>query len=278
MAQEGETVAEGGSLVDGERLASEVFDETYYNAYVAHAPIEPHAAVASMEDGRMTVWASTQTPFRLKRQLVSELGLDESQVRVITPFVGGGFGGKGPSSQGVQAARLARLTGRPVQVFWTCEDEFFWDSYRPAAVVRIRSGLTAGGSPAFWDYRVCFAGARGSAQAYDIPHHRTLAQPRGWSGVPGARPFATGAWRARGANTNVFAREQHIDIMAGRAGLDPLQLRLRHTRTFRSGRGRLAHTPPDTADGGSERCIRICHQPVHRLRRKPAAVVHLVRL
>jgi CO/xanthine dehydrogenase Mo-binding subunit len=228
MASEGETIAEGGSLAEGERMATEVFEETYYNAYVAHAPIEPHAAVASMEDGRMTVWASTQTPFGLKRQLVSKLGLEESQVRVITPYVGGGFGGKVPSSQGVQAARLARLTGRSIQVFWTREDEFFWDSYRPAAVVRIRSGLTSEGSPAFWDYRVYFAGARGSAQPYDIPHHRTLAQPRGWGGIPGAHPFATGAWRAPGANTNVFAREQHIDIMAARAGIDPLQFRLRH--------------------------------------------------
>jgi len=228
VAPEGETVAAGGSLAEGERLASELFDEIYYNAYVAHAPIEPHAAMASLQDGRLTVWASTQSPFGLKRQLVTELGIEEGKVRVITPFVGGGFGGKGPSSQGVQAARLARVTGRPVQVFWTREDEFFWDTYRPAAVVRIRSGLTAAGAPVFWDYRVYYAGARGSAQPYDIPHHRTLSQPGGWRSVPGSHPFATGAWRAPGANTNVFAREQHIDIMAGHAGVDPLQFRLRH--------------------------------------------------
>ena len=228
VAPEGETVTAGGSLAEGERLASEIFDETYYNAYVAHAPIEPHAAVASLQDGRLTVWASTQSPFGLKSQLVTELSLRGDQVRVITPFVGGGFGGKGPSSQGIQAARLARLTGRPVQVFWTREDEFFWDTYRPAAVVRIRSGLTAAGAPAFWDYLTYFAGARGSAQPYDIPHHRTLAQPGRWGGVPGSHPFAVGAWRAPGANTNIFACEQHIDIMAGRAGVDPLQYRLRH--------------------------------------------------
>ena len=227
-ASKGETVAAGGDIVEGERLAADVFEETYYNAYVAHAPMEPHAAVAQMADGRLTVWASTQSPFGLKRQLVSELGLAEDRVRVITPFVGGGFGGKGPSSQGVQAARLARLAGRPVQVFWTREDEFFWDTYRPAAVVKIRSGLTAEGAPAFWDYRVYFAGGRGSAQPYDFPHHRTVALPGGWSGVPGSHPFATGAWRAPGANTNVFAREQHIDIMALKAGIDPLEFRLRH--------------------------------------------------
>ena len=156
------------------------------------------------------------------------LGLPEDKVRVITPFVGGGFGGKGSSSQGVQAARLARHVGLPVQVFWTREDEFFWDTYRPAAIVKIRSGLQADGAPAFWDYRVYYAGARGSEQPYAIPHHRTVAHSRGWSGPPGSHPFATGAWRAPAANTNAFAREQHIDIMARGAGVDPLAFRLQH--------------------------------------------------
>jgi nicotinate dehydrogenase subunit B len=228
VAPEGDPVAAGGSLAEGERLAEQVFEETYLNAYVAHAPMEPHAAVASMEHGRMTVWASTQSPFGLRQELTSVLGLPEDRVRVITPFVGGGFGGKGSSSQGVQAARLARSVGLPVQVFWTREDEFFWDTYRPAAIVKIRSGLQADGAPAFWDYRVYYAGARGSEQPYAIPHHQTVAHSRGWSGPPGSHPFATGAWRAPAANTNAFAREQHIDIMARGAGADPLAFRLQH--------------------------------------------------
>jgi len=215
-------------VAEGESLAKDIFEETYLNAYVAHAPIEPHAALASFEDGKLTVWASTQSPFGLKGQLLSALGLADNKVRVITPFVGGGFGGKSSSSQGVQAGRLAKIVGRPVQVFWTREDEFFWDTYRPAAIVKIRSGITSTGKPAFWDYRVYFAGARGSALHYDIPHHRTVAHSRGWNGPPGSHPFATGAWRAPGANTNVFAREQHIDIMAAKAGVDPVEFRLKH--------------------------------------------------
>jgi CO/xanthine dehydrogenase Mo-binding subunit len=227
-APDGDLMSDGGDLAEGERLAVDVFEETYLNAYVAHAPIEPHAALASFEAGKMTVWASTQSPFGLKQQLVSRLGLAGDKVRVITPFVGGGFGGKGSNGQGLQAARLAKIVGRPVQVFWTREDEFYWDTYRPAAIVRIRSGLTKDGTPAFWDYRVYFAGARGSDNHYDIPHHRTVAHSRGWNAPPGAHPFATGAWRAPGANTNVFAREQQIDIMAAKAGVDPLEFRLKH--------------------------------------------------
>jgi len=228
VAPEGVTVDAAGSLEKGEELAAEVFDETYFDGYVAHAPMEPHAALADFADGRVTVWASTQSPFGLKRQLVETLGLAEDKVRVITPFVGGGFGGKSASLQGLQAARLSRIAGKPVQVFWTREDEFYWDTFRPAAIVKIRSGLTKEGAPAFWDYKVYFAGARGSAQPYDIPNHRTVAHPRGWAGPPGTHPFATGAWRAPGANTNAFAREQHIDIMALRAGVDPLEFRLKY--------------------------------------------------
>lgn len=227
-APEGVPIADGGDVAEGERLAVDVIEHTYKDAYVAHAPMEPHAALASWENGRMTVWASTQSPFGLKAQLVSELGLPEDKVRVLTPFVGGGFGGKGSTPQGVQAARLSKIVGKPVQVFWTREDEFFWDQYRPASIVSIRSGLTEAGKPAFWDYRVYFAGARGCEQPYDIPHHRTVAHGRGWTAAPGAHPFATGAWRAPGASSNVFAREQQVDIMAAKAGVDPLEFRLRN--------------------------------------------------
>jgi isoquinoline 1-oxidoreductase len=228
VAPKGVPVASGGSLAEGERQAAEVVEETYLNAYVAHAPMEPHVALADYTDGAMTVWASTQSPFGLKREIVSTLGLAKDKVRVITPFVGGGFGGKGSSLQGLQAARLARIAGGPVQVFWTREDEFYWDTYRPAAIVKVRSGLTKSGAPAFWDYRVYFAGARGSAQPYDIPNHKTVAYGRNWVGPPGSHPFATGPWRAPGASTNMFALEQQIDIMAAKAGIDPLEFRLRH--------------------------------------------------
>ncbi len=228
VAPAGEPVQSSGDVEEGEQLAAEVFDHTYYNAYVAHAPIEPHVAVASLEDGKMTIWASTQSPFGVKRSVVSSLGFSEDQVRVITPPVGGGFGGKSSNGQALQAARLAKLAGVPVQVFWTREDEFFWDTYRPAAIVKVRSGLTAEGAPSFWDYRVYFAGGRGSEQPYTIPHLRIAAHSRGWGGPPGSHPFATGAWRAPAANTNVFAVESQIDIMAAKAGIDPLEFRMRN--------------------------------------------------
>lgn len=166
-------------------------------------------ALAKIEGNKMTIWASTQTPFPLKDAAASLLGLPPENVRVITPFVGGGFGGKSNIRQALEAVRLAKLTGKPVQVAWTRAEEFFYDTFRPAAVVKIKAGLAASGLISFWDYGVYFAGERGSQQFYNIPHHRTVAYGSGWTAPEGAHPFATGPWRAPGNNTNTFARESH---------------------------------------------------------------------
>ena len=236
VAPEGETVSQGGDLQRGEDRATALFEETYLDGYVAHAPIEPHTAVARVEGDKVTVWASTQTPFRAKDEVAEALGLPAENVRIIPPFVGGGFGGKTRNLQVVEAARLAKLSGKPVQVAWSRAEEFFNDSFRPAALVKIKSGITGEGAIAFWSYHVYFAGARGSQHFYDIPHHSTVAHGSGWGGTPGSHPFATGAWRAPANNTNTFARESHMDIMASAAGEDPLEFRLRHLRDKKMGR------------------------------------------
>ncbi len=227
-APAGKVVASGGDLTAGEKESGSVLEQTYFNAYVAHAPMEPHTAVVKIEGKHATVWASTQAPFGAREEVAKELGFPVGDVRVITPFVGGGFGGKTAHGQVVEAARLARLSGAPVQVAWTRKEEFFYDTFRPAAVVKIRSGITGSGSISFWDYSVYFAGERGAPLFYDIPHHRTTAYNSSWVGAEGAHPFATGAWRAPGNNSNSFARESHIDIMAAKAGIDPVEFRLRH--------------------------------------------------
>ena len=225
-ADAGRTVAEGGSLPEGERLVSEVIDQTYLDCYRAHAPIEPHSAVAAFENGKVTVWAGTQTPFPLKNQIMQALRLPAENVRVITPYVGGGFGGKSASRQAVEAARLATLTGKPIRVIWSREEEFFYDTFRPAAVVKIRSGINASKNIVLWDYKVYCAGERGAAHFYNIPNHRTVsAGGGGFGGGQSPHPFATGAWRAPGASSNVFARESQIDIMAAKAGVDPVEFR-----------------------------------------------------
>jgi nicotinate dehydrogenase subunit B len=228
VAPEGRETGSHGSLADGEKSASQIVEQTYLKGYVAHAAMETHSAVAAVENGKVTVWAGTQTPFPLKAQIARALNLAPEKVRVITPYVGGGFGGKSASMQGVEAARLAMATGKPVRVVWGREEEFFFDTFDPAAVFKIRAGLDAAKRIVFWDNVVIGAGERGSALFYDVPNHRTVVRS-GWSGNSGdMHPFAVGPWRAPGANANVFARESHIDAMAAKAGLDPVEFRMRN--------------------------------------------------
>jgi len=229
-ASAGETAAEGGDLADGEKQSSIVVEKTYLNGYVAHAPIEPHSTTVQIEGDRATVWCSTQGPFPVRQAVAQILGLPENQVRVITPFVGAGFGGK-RARNASQAARIAKLTGLPVQLSDSREDEFFHDTFRPAAVVKIKAGVKDSGRISFWDYGVYFAGQRGSEHIYDIPHHRTAVY--GSSGRGPVHPFGTGAWRAPANNTNTFARESHIDTLASQAGVDPLEFRLKNLKDER---------------------------------------------
>jgi isoquinoline 1-oxidoreductase len=232
-APDPEIASQGGNLKTGEKLASTIIEETYFNSYVAHAPMEPHTAAADFDGKKLTVWASTQTPFRVKEFIAERLSLPADNVRVIAPYVGGAFGGKSASRQALEAARLAKHIGKPVQVAWSRAEEFFYDTFRPAAIVKIKSGLNSSGRIAFWDYNVYYAGMRGSKQFYEIPHHKEVVHGR-WRGRAGRyHPFGVGPWRAPANNTNVYARDLHLNLMASKAGADPLQFRLEHLKDKR---------------------------------------------
>jgi isoquinoline 1-oxidoreductase len=233
-AGNGNVAAQGGNIEEGQKQAEIIVEQTYLDGYKAHAAMETHTALAHVEGDKATVWISTQTPFPTKDGIAKALGFSADNVRVITPFVGGGFGGKSAGQQATEAARLSKATGKPVQVCWSREEEFFYDTFRPAAVVKIKSGLTKEGKAVLWDYAVYYAGSRGAPQFYDIPHHRTMSIGGGFGGGSDPHPFATGAWRAPGNNTNCFARESQIDIMAAKAKMDPIEFRLKNLRDPRA--------------------------------------------
>ena len=235
-ANHGQEREHKGDVAAARASAAHILESTYEKGYVSHAPLEPHTAIAEPKDGRVTVWASTQTPFPLRDQIAEALKVDPQKVRVITPYLGGGFGGKSAGRQAIEAARLAVAAGKPVQVAWTRAEEFFYDTFDPAAVVKVASAVDANGRISLWDYAVYAAGDRGASLFYDIPHARVQAfggtayGPQ--SGVS-VHPFATGPWRAPGARMNVFAVESQIDQMAAAAGVDPLEFRLKNTSDAR---------------------------------------------
>jgi nicotinate dehydrogenase subunit B len=218
-----------GDIEAGYKMSDKIFESEYHDVYLAHAPIETHTALARIEGDKLTVWAATQSPFGLQDGIVRDLGFPREKVRVITPFVGGGFGGKAAYQQGVEAAKLAKLTGKPVMVVWTRDEEFFYDTFHSAGVVKINSGIDQSGLIKMWDYHVWYAGTRGAETIYDVPNAKTTSYSRG-KNAPPVHPFNTGPWRAPNNNTNTFARESQIDIMASKAGMDPLEFRLKNLK------------------------------------------------
>jgi isoquinoline 1-oxidoreductase len=110
-APEGKTIAKEGNLQEGEHLAAAIIDETYLDGYKAHAMIEPHTAVAKIEGNKATIWASAQTPFPTKNEVAKELGFPPENVRIIVPFIGGGFGGKGRNLQAAPGLAENRSNG-----------------------------------------------------------------------------------------------------------------------------------------------------------------------
>ena len=216
------TPVHAAGLVDeGRRLATRTLEATYTVAYIAHAPLEPRAAVAEWGEDGLTVWTGTQRPFGVRRELADALRVPPERVRVIVPDTGSAYGGKHSGETAIEAARLAKAAGRPVKVTWTREEEFAWAYFRPAGVIDVHSGLDAGGRMAFWTHDNINSGAAAIRTPYDVAHQRITFR-RAQS------PLRQGSYRALAATANTFARESQVDELAALAGVDPVEFRLRH--------------------------------------------------
>ena len=223
------TVEEAGSKTVDADNENIVLEETYLDGYKAHAPIEPHVATAKMEGDRLVMWASSQTPFGSKRDIAKELGIPEEKVHLKQVFLGGGFGGKIYNPQVIEAAKLTKITGKPIQLAYTRKEEFFYDFFRPAAVVKGKSKVSKSGLIQNWNYDVYYAGARGAQFFYESPNKLIRLFQDGNDEEKG-HLFPTGAWRAPANNTNTFARESLLDTMASKIGMDPLEFRLKNLK------------------------------------------------
>lgn len=201
--------------------AAKTLKQTYHVAYVQHGPMEPRAAVAEWQNGQVTVWTATQNPFAVRGEVARAFGLAEDRVRVIIPDFGGGFGGKHSGECAVEAARLAKAAGKPVQVVWTRAEEFTWAQFRPAAVIDAEASLDAEGRLTSW----YFVNINSGANEIQTPYR--AGQARGQF-VPSEPPLRHGSYRALATTANTFGRECFMDELAGAAGRDPLEFRLAH--------------------------------------------------
>ncbi|MEN8125775.1 MAG: molybdopterin cofactor-binding domain-containing protein [Bacteroidota bacterium] len=212
---------ESGNLTTGRENSDIIVEAKYYDGYKAHASIETHSATCHFKDDKLIMWASSQTPFGTREQLAKTFDMPLEKVHLKQIFLGGGFGGKIYNRQAIEAAKIAKLCGKPVQLVWSRKEEFMYDRFRTAALMKATSGVDANGNLKLWEFDIYCAGTRGTKLFYGIANNRTRM-----FNEDDIHPFGTGAWRAPGNNSTTFARESHIDATAHAAGIDALKFRL----------------------------------------------------
>ena len=215
-----------GSIAEGFAAADKKLEQTYTVDYIAHAPLEPRAAVAEWVDNKLTVWTGTQRPFGVRNELAEAFHIPEDRIRVIVPDTGSAYGGKHSGEYAVEAARLARGAGKPVKLVWSRSEEFSWAYFRPAGVIDVKSGVRLDGTITAWEFHNYNSGSSGIQTKYDLPN--TLIQFHASDS-----PLKQGSYRGLAAVANHFAREVHIDELAQTVKMDPLEFRLKNIKDKR---------------------------------------------
>ncbi|MGB7284951.1 MAG: molybdopterin cofactor-binding domain-containing protein [Candidatus Acidiferrum sp.] len=210
-----------GSMEDGLAAAAHRLDATYTVEFIAHAPLEPRAALAEWSDGKLTVWTGSQRPFAVRDELADVFHLSESNVRVIVPDTGSAYGGKHTGDAALEAARLARAAGRPVKVVWTRQEEFTWAYFRPAGVMEIKSGIARDGTLTAWEFHNYNSGMSAIETPYTVANQHIEFHATNC-------PLRSGSYRGLAATANFFARESHMDALARAGQMDALEFRLKN--------------------------------------------------
>ncbi len=198
----------------------------YTIAYIAHVPLEPRAALAEWEGGKLTVWTGTQRPFGVRSELVQRFGIPEERVRVIVPDTGSGYGGKHNGDAALEAARIAKAVGTPVKRNWTREEEMTRAYFRPGGLIEVAGKAAADGTITEWEFHNYNSGGSGLQSPYNIPgkkeqFHQTKS------------PLRQGSYRGLAATANHFVRESYMDELAQSVKLDPLEFRLKNAKDER---------------------------------------------
>jgi carbon-monoxide dehydrogenase large subunit len=251
-----------GDVERGFAESDYVFEDTFRIHTVQHGAIEPHGAIAQWSpDGTVTVWTCNDGPHRLRKDLADAMRIPLTKIRVIVPYLGGGFGSKGGLKAEPLAIALAqKVPGRPVRVVLTREEVFTATLVRHAAVITVKTGVKADGTlvarevVGYWDTgayaekgpTVVKQAMASAAGPYRIPHIRLVGY------CVYTNKVIAGAYRGYGTPQVTWAYESQMDMIARRLGMDPLEFRLKNIlrEGDRMPTGQPAHSV------GVEECLR----------------------
>src|SRR4029077_16991967 len=233
----GKVVRENGNVDAEFTKGGKLIEAEYYAPMLAHASMEPPAALAVYRDGKVEAWAATQNPQGARDAIAQALGLKKEDVTVNVTLLGGGFGRKSFPDFAVEAAVLSKKTGKPVKVVWSREDEIKFDSYHSFSAMYMKATLGADGKPTAWLQRTVFppigstfeAGAQYSAPdelglgfrdlPYAIPNHRS-------ENGPATAHVRIGWFRSVANIYHAYAIQSFTDELAHTAGKDPVEYTL----------------------------------------------------
>ena len=210
--------------------SAKVLEAAYSYPFLSHAPLEPQNCTAEFKDGKIEIWAPTQFPEQGRGAVAAALGLKPEDITIHMIRAGGGFGRRLMNDWMVQAALIAKETGKPVKLLWTREDDIAHDYYRPGGFHYFKAGLDKDGKLAAWKNHFVTYGDNGMPQfaadlsEFELPAR--LISDITFEQTVFPLGISTGPMRAPGSNALAFAHQSFVDELAHAAGKDPLQFQL----------------------------------------------------